>query len=120
MVMNGSLRSAGRSGFAFPFREVTPVATVVKEPTQRVEDAGREATHTHETMQHTHDHYHVAHVHVDGGDPEWRHQASWHSHEHDHGTVLHSHDFGRGNESDHHGRRAHVHDHAQPVHPGDL
>src|SRR5512141_1270981 len=108
MVMNGSLRSAGRPGFSISVPEVTPMAMLVKEQIQRVESDGREPEHVHDAETHTHDHYHVAHVHVEGGDPEWRHQANWHSHTHDHGRTLHSHDYSRENEQEHHGRRAHI------------
>lgn len=96
------------------------MTTVLKTPGQQIEGAGREPEHTHDVATHVHDHYHVAHVHVDGAEPEWRHQASWHTHSHDHGQVLHSHDYSRENEQEHHARRAHIHDHEHPVHPGDL
>jgi len=93
------------------------MATVLKQVTQRTEGAGREPEHTHPAEKHLHDHYHVAHVHVEGTEPEWRHQANWHTHEHDHGQIVHSHDYSRDNEQEHHGRRAHIHDHLHPVHP---
>jgi hypothetical protein len=84
---------------------------------QQTEGEGREPTHTHETVTHTHDHYHVTHHHRGGiaGVGEWEHRTSWHTHEHTHLPLTHSHDYNREDEAAHHGKEAHIHDHAHPT-----
>jgi hypothetical protein len=83
--------------------------------TLELQGQGREPVHSHPLLVHTHDHYHVAHVHASGMTPDFTHQACWHAHEHDHNQVTHSHDYSRLNEDEHHDRRGHIHDHAAPV-----
>ena len=66
---------------------------------QRVQGEGKEPTHAHPAVTHTHDHWHITHHHRDGmlvG--EWEHKSSWHTHEHNHGPMTHSHDYSREEE----------------------
>lgn len=82
---------------------------------QRTEGEGKVPEHTHEALVHIHDHYHIAHFQSGGILGEWAHRSFWHTHEHNHNVLVHSHDYEREEEDAHHGREAHVHDHASPT-----
>lgn len=81
-----------------------------------------EHAHTHDAVVHSHDHYHVTHHHrsgIGGALGDFEHRTSWHTHGHDHGPLTHSHDYDHDDETAHHGKEAHVHDHSHPtVSPG--
>lgn len=80
---------------------------------QRVDGDGKESVHTHPAVTHDHDHWHISH-HV-GADEQVEHRTSWHTHAHNHTELVHSHDYTRADEEQHHGREAHIHDHASPT-----
>ena len=82
---------------------------------QRTEGEGREPTHTHPAVTHSHDQYHVTHHHTGGAGDSLEHRVYWHTHPHNHNELTHSHDYDRDDEEQHHGREAHVHDHAAPT-----
>jgi hypothetical protein len=82
--------------------------------------AGTQATlqeHAHEAIVHTHDHYHVTHVHRSDAEPgqEFEHRAHYHVHEHDHAPYVHAHAYPTSDEGIEHAKTAHIHDHAAPV-----
>lgn len=79
------------------------------------EGEGHERTHVHRSRVHSHDHYHVSHHHGGGVLGEWEHRTYWHTHEHNHTELRHSHDYTMDDEEEHHGKEAHVHDHAAPA-----
>ena len=81
---------------------------------QRAEH-GNEPEHMHESVVHTHDHYHVSHHHSGGLLSEWEHKTFWHTHAHNHNQITHGHDYGMDEEEQQHGKQAHVHDHSAPV-----
>ncbi|MCL6567641.1 MAG: SDR family oxidoreductase, partial [Meiothermus silvanus] len=86
---------------------------------QTVEGEGREHTHTHPAIVHSHDHYHVSHHHrsgLGGALGEFEHRTYWHTHDHNHTELTHSHDYDHTDEDEHHGKEAHIHDHAAPTH----
>ena len=84
---------------------------------QQTEGEGREATNTHAAVTHLPDHYHISHHHRGGvaGVGEWEHRTYWHTHEHNHHPLTHSHDYSQEDEAQHHGKEAHIHDHAAPT-----
>ncbi|HUZ00624.1 MAG TPA: hypothetical protein VMU89_09745 [Thermomicrobiaceae bacterium] len=90
-----------------------PVQPAAEIP-QTTEGEGKEPTHTHPAIVHSHDHYHVTHHHTGGLLGEFEHRTYWHTHEHDHSALTHSHDYTHEDEDEHHAKEAHVHDHAHP------
>jgi len=83
--------------------------------TQRTEGHGKDPEHIHAAQTHGHDHYHVSHHHA-GGLTEWQHRTYWHTQDHNHSALTHSHDYDPDDEDWHHGKEAHIHDHANPAH----
>lgn len=77
--------------------------------------------HQHDALVHTHDHYHVSHVHRSDAEPgdEFRHRAHYHVHEHNHAPYVHGHAYPVADEGIEHAKIAHVHDHDEPLGGGD-
>jgi hypothetical protein len=82
---------------------------------QFTEGQGKAPEHTHGSVTHTHDHYHLTHHHKDGAGSEWEHRTFWHTHPHNHNELVHSHDYSHEAEDAEHGKEAHIHDHAAPT-----
>jgi hypothetical protein len=83
--------------------------------TQQTEGEGKEPTHTHPAVTHSHDHYPVTHHRRGTPIGEWEHRTYWHTHEHNHNELTHTHDYSREEEDQHHAKRGHVHDHHTPT-----
>ncbi len=83
--------------------------------TQYTQREGKEPQHSHPSVRHTHDHYHVSHHHGGKVIGEWDHRTFWHTHDHNHSELMHSHDYNRSDEEENHDREAHIHDHAAPA-----
>lgn len=73
--------------------------------------------HSHESMTHSHRHYHVTHNWSQrvGG---FEHLSAAHEHEHDHAALTHSH-YPHRDVAAEHEHEAHIHDHVEPVHHGE-
>lgn len=76
--------------------------------------------HQHDAIVHTHDHYHVSHVHRSDAEPgaEFEHRAHYHVHEHDHAPYVHGHAYPVSEEGIEHAKIAHDHDHKTPADSG--
>jgi hypothetical protein len=51
--------------------------------------------HSHDSMTHEHDHYHITHNKREGADAaigEWEHLTAQHTHAHNHPGMVHSHE----------------------------
>jgi hypothetical protein len=73
--------------------------------------------HSHDSMMHEHDHYHITHNKREGADAaigEWEHLTAQHTHPHNHPGMVHSHEPHANAEHEHLGE-AHVHDHEHPT-----
>ena len=72
--------------------------------------------HSHEALQHHHEHVHVTHNRTDPdkGVGGWEHLTAEHSHLHNHAALDHSHRPHRDVEEEHR-HEAHVHDHDHPT-----
>jgi hypothetical protein len=75
-----------------------------------------EHEHTHDSVVHGHDHYHVSHHHRSHEIGEaFEHRSTYHSHEHNHSEMVHGHkDREPDTERREHDEMAHTHDHARP------
>ena len=75
------------------------------------------AEHDHEGLVHDHQHFHITHNYNEqtGG---FDHLSAAHAHEHDHAPLRHAHVPHNDFENEHRGE-AHIHDHDQPVSPGE-
>ncbi len=80
------------------------------------EGMGSQPEHAHEPVVHSHEHYHVTHLHDGGLRGDWDHLTSHHVHLHDHHRIVHCHHYSESDEEEGHGEIAHVHDHGAPVH----
>ena len=78
-----------------------------------------EQEHHHDALVHTHDHYHVTHVHRSDAAPgqEFEHRAQYHVHEHNHAEYVHGHAYPEAAEGFEHAKIGHVHDHGAPAEP---